>query len=246
LVTSKVNVQVGLPITYTLSASSEQTITLSDTKGGIFSTTGIILNVSNNYTDSLTYIPTKAGSATITASGNDEVKTSQIFASPYATVIGYIGDSITQGVGGTPNAVQVATTQLGTGFTVVNRGVSGSTTKSRVNSQLADAITAFQSNGVEVVSIMLGTNDAQISNNISVNDYKTNVETIITQLKVAGIKKIILNEPPYLDIAKFSSNYNNDSLVKLREYSVMLEELADGETVIYGDTQTYEWFENHQ
>ncbi|GHV20920.1 hypothetical protein FACS189428_0590 [Clostridia bacterium] len=64
----------------------------------------------------MTYTPTQAGNATITASGGDEVKTSQIFASPYSTTIGYIGDSITQGVGAgsSPNAVQVATTILGT------------------------------------------------------------------------------------------------------------------------------------
>ncbi|GHV20924.1 hypothetical protein FACS189428_0600 [Clostridia bacterium] len=96
-----------------------------------------------------------------------------------------------------------------------------------------------------MVSIMLGTNDAKISENISIDDYKANIETMITSLKNAGIKKIILNEPPYLDITRFSSNFDNSSLIKLMGYSVVLGELADGETVIIGDTQTYEYFENH-
>jgi hypothetical protein len=73
------------------------------------------LNASNSYTATINYTPTQAGLVTLTilGIGREKItKTSQIFVSPYATTIGYIGDSITYGVGGFPNAVQIATTLL--------------------------------------------------------------------------------------------------------------------------------------
>ncbi|GHV25334.1 hypothetical protein FACS1894176_03560 [Bacteroidia bacterium] len=233
------------------------TIVLSDDRGGRFAPNPLItasgdsnliisLNSGNSYTATITYTATQAGLATITALGigaNKITKTNQVFVSPYVIVIGYIGDSITQGVGGTPNAVQVATTVLGTGFTAVNRGVSGSTTKSWVNSLLAGAISEFQSNGIEVVSIMLGTNDSKVAENISIDDYKTNLETIIIQLKSAGIKKIILNEPPYIIP---TGQWDATSITKMLGYIDAIDELIDGETVLRGDTQAYEYFEVNQ
>lgn len=239
----KETVKVWTPITYTLTASVDQIIALSDDKRGNFSSTSVNLNAGNSYTSTVLYTPIYAGNAIVTASGNDEIKISQVFVNPYSTVVGYIWDSITQGVWGTPNAVQVATNLLGTGFTAINRGVSGSTTKSWVNSILAGAITAFQNGGVEVISIMLWTNDSKVAENISVQEYKDNLLIIINQLKTAGFKKIILNKPPYI-IPQGQRDVT--SISKMSWYIAAIDELTDGEIVIYGDTQAYEYFEANQ
>jgi lysophospholipase L1-like esterase len=96
---------------------------------------------------------------------------------------------------------------------------------------------------VEVVSIMLGTNDSKVAENISVDDYKTNLETIITQLKTADIKKIILNEPPYI---VSTGQWDTTSLSKMIGYIAAIDELVDGETVLSGDSQAYAYFEANQ
>ena len=90
------NIKVGEPIIYTITTSeASDTIILSDNgAGGMFSSTNITLNAGNNRTATGTYIPSKAGTATLTANfsstGN---KTVDIFAIPYSTTIGFMGDS---------------------------------------------------------------------------------------------------------------------------------------------------------
>jgi lysophospholipase L1-like esterase len=101
---------------------------------------------------------------------------------------------------------------------------------------------------VEIVSIMLGTNDSKVAENISIDDYTTNLETIINQLKLAGIKKIILNEPPYI-ISKENggnSQWDNTSITKMTGYIAAIDPLVDGEQVLRGDTQAYAYFEANQ
>jgi lysophospholipase L1-like esterase len=142
----------------------------------------------------ITYIPAHLGNITITAT-SDGLNTpfeSNIFVSPYATSVGFIGDSITSRVAnnGTgsfstnKDAVTTAISKLGSGFAGINRGVSGSTTRSRISDgYVAPAITAFQNANVDVVSIMLGSNDANGNFQISSGEYKANLQIIIDALK---------------------------------------------------------------
>jgi lysophospholipase L1-like esterase len=122
----------------------------------------------------------------------DDTFESNIFVSPYSVSIGFIGDSITARVtnNGTGNvvtdkdAVTTAISKLGSGFIGINKGISGSTTRSRVYSgNLPPTIAAFQNSNVDIVSIMLGSNDANGNFQISSGEYKTNLQTIIDTLK---------------------------------------------------------------
>jgi lysophospholipase L1-like esterase len=71
---------------------------------------------------------------------------------------------------------------------------------------------------------MLGTNDSKVAENISVDDYKTNLSTIIEQLKAAEIKKIILNEPPYIIP---QGQRDSTSISKMTGYIAAIDELVD-------------------
>ncbi|MDR0650103.1 MAG: hypothetical protein LBG59_01505 [Candidatus Peribacteria bacterium] len=106
---------------------------------------------------------------------------------------------------------------------------------------------SFVASGVEIVSIMLGTNDSRIDDLTTIEIYRTRMQTLINNLKTNGIKKIILNEPPYV----VSGAYNNASRgegshTKLLGFIDVLDEVSDGEMVIRGDTQAYEYFEANQ
>ncbi|MDR3169715.1 MAG: hypothetical protein LBU27_08510 [Candidatus Peribacteria bacterium] len=92
-------VSLGETIIYTISDDEEKTITLSDNgANGNFSLEYIMLNAANNYTATIQYTPTRAGEITILASSNDDNVDNTIFVSPYSTIIGFIGDSITEGI----------------------------------------------------------------------------------------------------------------------------------------------------
>ncbi len=118
-------------------------------------------------------------------------------------VVGYIGDSISE-----QNFVVPATTAFLTAnaspagsISAINRGASGRTTRSWLPSGvgseaglLSNAEAAFNAAGVTIVSIMLGTNDSKITENIDKASYKANLVTIIDHLfaNVPTLRKVVL------------------------------------------------------
>ncbi|MDR2190127.1 MAG: hypothetical protein LBP53_02850 [Candidatus Peribacteria bacterium] len=76
----------------------ENTITLSDgNMQGTFSENPVILNDNNNYQATVIYTPAKAGYIVLSgiqSANNAEAIRHKLFVSPYATIIGFIGDSI--------------------------------------------------------------------------------------------------------------------------------------------------------
>jgi lysophospholipase L1-like esterase len=228
------NVKVGEPITLDLGSPTEQNVSLSDNgAGGAFGASSVNL-AAGVLENSTTYTPSRAGNITITGTFQGGTIDAEIFATPYSTNIGFVGDSITYGVnsGGMPNAVESQVALLGSGYAAVNRAVNGSDSGQWVANaynMLSVAKTQFSNGGVEIAQIMLGTNDAAAD--ISTADYKSNLETIIVELKTAGVKKFILNKPA-------SSNYAD---VAIQEYTAVLKELVDGESVFYGDDQAYDY-----
>jgi hypothetical protein len=114
-----------------------------------------------------------------------------------STTIGFIGDSITDGNRCSSNNYPstVAVSDLGLGFIDIKRGISGATSASYLSTNLADTISDFQNAGIEVVHIMLGTNDSKVVETILPAEYVANMQAIIAQLKVAGIRKIIISYP---------------------------------------------------
>jgi hypothetical protein len=148
------------------------------------------LNEGNNYTATITYTPTVSGQATITANFDSgiENQTHTFFVRPYSTVIGFIGDSITAG-GITP----ITVAHLGLGVDAINAAVGGTTAISWAANDsgptnpnttpntplMTNAFTKFDVAGVEIINLMLGTNDA----GISTGNYKIAMQSIINQLK---------------------------------------------------------------
>jgi hypothetical protein len=94
------NVKTGTPVTISVIGDKDTVVHLSDTANGEFSVADISLNENNNYREEVSYTPTAAGSTIITATTDtNETKESTIDVRPYATKIGFIGDSITAGAG---------------------------------------------------------------------------------------------------------------------------------------------------
>lgn len=152
--------------------------------------------------------------------------------------VGFIGDSITVGAAGDYNAVQNEMDQLGNKYSPVNRGVGGTTSEDWLphKALYKNSFTIFKSEGVRVVSIMLGTNDANRMR-VKPQKYYENMRTIISELIVSGqIKYVIVNYPPYSIKAD-----------KLPLYIKQLDKLINNNTtIIKGDTSAYDYFKEHQ
>jgi len=162
---------------------------------------------------------------------------------------GWIGDSITYGYMSSP-PTDPCTLETGdlnglaNGTTYVmgnNAGSNGTTTANWASGQtlLTNAISAFQSAGVTVVNIMLGTNDALSS--IAATSVQTNLQSTITALKAAGFNKIIINYSPY-------TMNNAPAEALLVQYQSVEQALvaADPTHVFMGDTTAYTWFQANQ
>jgi lysophospholipase L1-like esterase len=226
------SVGVGKATTFEIFGPAS-TIALSDGgAGGTFSSSSVSLNVGNLYRTVFTYTPSRTGSIVITATPSaGSAMTSTIFANPYSTAIGFIGDSLTYL--GPPTGPFVD--QLGDGYSAVNHGSGGTSSWSWATNQsslMTNALSDFSTNDVEVVSIMLGANDAST---FTAEQYKGYMTTIIETLKNSGIKKIILNLPTYRE------NYEAITL----QYHDVLKSLVDGNTVMLGDDAGFNYFAAH-
>jgi lysophospholipase L1-like esterase len=222
-------------------------VTLSDNgAGGIFSASTASLNVGNGYTTSITYTPNSIKNLIITVTGSGQHIDIPLMSQPYTTTIGYIGDSITDRnvyirvnshmPAGPNNRIGVAE--------VINKAVAGSSTTDWVNDTLVNgretltgAKTAFSASGVEIVSLMFGRNDTTQGTLSGV--FKTNIQTLIDDLKTIGIKHIILNCPIYATIG-------GDHPARLQEYCIVLSEIVDENPgyAVMGDTTAFGIFEN--
>jgi lysophospholipase L1-like esterase len=222
------------------------------------------LDDSNGYTKTISYLPIVAGTTTITAQSvgaNDEKVT--FFVSPYQLHIGFIGASITAGynvgwvadaVNGNwaRNPVNYAMRALPKGFSVINRGISGLTTTDwaniGTNNELDKAINAFADN-VDIVHIMLGTNDAKATLDTPPDMYKQNMQQIIDRLVASGEKKIIISNVPYVVSGAMNSTvWDEETDEYIQSYHRMNEELVNdnGGKVQIGDTQAYTYFYQNQ
>ena len=248
------NIKIGESTVIRVTDDEDQTLTLSDGgAGGTFSTNNVVLDSGNSYTVDVTYTPSKVGTVNVSLDGTS--LSTKVFVSPFSTKIGYIGDSITWGVGAVvSNAVQNSVKNLGDGYTFLNHGISGATTTTFVGNNAQAG--SFQSAGVEVVMIDLGTNDSlryaasnpandycngygtpqqQAEFCLSAAEYKSNLQTIIANLTAAGVKRIILNDP-----IVGRDNARDPDLIEA--YKLVLNELVDGEAVFRGDDLAYGFF----
>jgi lysophospholipase L1-like esterase len=144
----------------------------------------------------------------------------------------------------------VTVTQLGRGFSLINKAVGGTTAanwrdddsgiyNSSTNNQsiplLTNAMNAFDNAGVELINIMIGTNDA---GSTTTGDYKVAMQSLISQLQQHGYKHIFLHSIPFVKTP--STPLVNQ---RLESYQMVLDELVaeNAGFVVRGDTNIWEW-----
>lgn len=171
-----------------------------------------------------------------TSTSEADVTTSLTTLIPYSTTIGFVGDSLTFGccTDSTP-APELEMDNLGDNYRAINRGVNGSTTRDWLNNLLEPALAEFRDNNVEVVQVMLGTND--VAANMPTDEIVDNLRAITDKLLDNGAKVVIVNKVPY-------SLKHND--LAIRRLNVALDELPNGAGVYLGDDQSYDYFRQHQ
>jgi lysophospholipase L1-like esterase len=170
--------------------------------------------------------------------------------------LGFIGDSITAGYGTVTNALaELSKLKYLKKITSQNSAIAGSRSDQWVanSTNLNNALTAFntafgtpsESNPV-YVSIMLGVNDSRVTRP-TVNQWKTNMTSLLTTLTNAGYK-VILHTPPYVSIPQSAAGeadngYDTEAgMALLLGYSAAAKELVDNSTVYQGAENITEYF----
>lgn len=156
----------------------------------------------------------------------------------YAKKIGFVGDSLTVGTGGTSSAVQSEIAALGGDYTAINRGLGGATTEDWLPGKplMDSTLLVFESENIKTVSFMLGANDSMLSN-ISMERYEENVRSITSALiNKAGVECIIINYPTYIR--------TDDMQVKgyITSYHEALDRIVNDKDILKGDTKGYDEF----
>jgi lysophospholipase L1-like esterase len=223
----------------TFTDDDAQSITLSDNGASGTFTPGTTLELAAGQAFiTAGYSPVAAGEVTLDIRTNTgETISKTIFFSPYATTIGFIGDSLSYGLRSSTDPVETSSTVLVAGVRFDNRAVSGSTAASWLSDgeTLSNSLTSFANNDVEVVHIMLGANDA--ATQPPAEEYKADMQGIIDRLHAAGIRLVIVSNPIYSP--ELSSEH-------LTAYATAIAELvqANNGYVLQGDTAGYEAIRN--
>lgn len=111
-----------------------------------------------------------------------------------AARIGFLGDSITQGIGATFNSYRhyaaVTAELVGDKYSYWNLGLGFA----RAADAAADGAWLFKAKQMDVVTVCLGVNDSGRS---SADDMKRSLYRTVTQLKKAGVRVLLQTVPPY-------------------------------------------------
>ena len=160
----------------------------------------------------------------------------QSLAMPYSKTVGFIGDSLTYGC--CQKAIPAPTLEvqrLGGDYRAINRGANGSTTTDWLDKLLEPTLKEFKKNKVEVVQVMLGTND--LVKRLPTDEIVDHLREIADRVKRNGAKMVIVNNIPY------SSLLDDEQAQHL---NIRLGHLASERDVYIGDTSAYDYFRSHQ
>ena len=160
----------------------------------------------------------------------------QSLVMPYSKTVGFIGDSLTYGC--CQKAIPAPTLEaqrLGSDYRAINRGANGSTTADWLDKLLEPALKEFKKNKVEVVQVMLGTND--LVKRLPTDEIVDHLREIADRVKRSGAKMVIVNNIPY-------SSLLDDE--QARRLNIRLGHLASERDVYIGDTSAYDYFKSHQ
>ena len=160
----------------------------------------------------------------------------QSLVMPYSKTVGFIGDSLTYGC--CQKAIPAPTLEvrrLGGDYRAINRGANGATTADWLDKLLEPTLEEFKKNKVEVVQVMLGTND--LIKKLPVDEIIDHLREIADRVKRNGAKMVIVNNIPY------SSLLDDEQAQHL---NIRLGHLASERDVYIGDTSAYDYFRSHQ
>lgn len=125
----------------------------------------------------------------------------------------------------------------------MNQGVNGASTANWVSTgggtPLADALIFITRYGVTQVSVMLGTNDANLDNR-NATDYQTNLQSTINTLVANGVTSIVLNQSPYIAT---TTNPGANTLLNSYDAAMMALVVANPGVVALGDTTAFSVFQ---
>lgn len=161
--------------------------------------------------------------------------------------LGFIGDSRTNGAlhtyrPGTLAAMLIADTdRLGTCEATIH-GVAGSYSGQWTSgsTNLNNAKAKFSAAGVTHVVVCLGTNDCRDDVVTSNGTFTSNMTSLIGDLTTAGYTVILVDSPGFaLDV---HPDFGIAALNRLRAYSPLLDALANGSTILRGDSSSLEYF----
>jgi lysophospholipase L1-like esterase len=167
--------------------------------------------------------------------------------------LGFVGDSITILVPGdgadTPADVAVAALSVdGLTVTATNRGIGGTTTADWLPAAGTGYLTAakaqFVTDGVRIVHLMLGTNDAKDSVATSTSGFGDNVRAICEDLLSAGFIPVV-SYSPFGVSGSFTGDFSDASIVRLIAYQTEIDKLVDGYRFYRGDAGAFEYFARH-
>lgn len=169
-------------------------------------------------------------------------------------IVGFIGDSITFGTGtsGGVNTVPEKTytslaTLTGVPMFRSTLGVSGTTSADWAagTGQLLTAQNQFIAAGVNVVSIMLGTNDSKLSVQTPIATYLSNLTGIANQLltNIPGLKAVIIHCP--ISHGNLGTDFCGQSLNTLYSFQDQLPGICTGSGgtgILMGDNEGLGYF----
>lgn len=188
--------------------------------------------------------------------------TNSPFSQEYAVPL-WIGDSITFGYGTSANwytksPAAYAHTFLAANSTITANyvissvgynnmlGVNGQTSTDAV-AGLPKIIGQARIIGATLANIMLGTNDSRDSASTSPDQYKANISTLLTALQAQNFNiRVVLNKPLWFQPdTGYNVAFSTAALSRIAQYHSMLDQMADGESIVVGGMAAYEEIEAH-
>lgn len=162
--------------------------------------------------------------------------------------VGFIGDSITAGTVVTtapPTTFATVAAPAGVTITPNNQGVSGATSADwnpSGGAYYAAAKTAFQSAGLKLVHVMLGTNDSKAAVATTQAAYRANLRAMCDDLIASGFL-VALSYPPFLNTT--SGVFDASSPARILSYCAAIDSLVDNQHIFRGDTLAYAYFKKN-
>lgn len=125
-------------------------------------------------------------------------------------------------------------------------GIAGRTSTQAVNG-LAGIIGQARITGATFANIMLGTNDSRDSVATSPDQFKSNIQTIITALKAQRRDiRVVLNKPLWFrPDTGYGIDFSTGSLGRISQYRSVLEQLADGTNIVVGGVTASDEIQAH-